>query len=360
MSCNGTWLEYWQILLKNRLNRLNNSLNYINNFPSWLEASRDALEAIANRGRIPHAILIHGPDGTGRRLLALWTIGRVLDSDDFTMDADNNIGRILDADHVPSHPDFQLVQPQQDKEKEKEKRTISIDQIRSLISFLNLTSHQSGAKAALISPAQALTVQAGNSLLKTLEEPPGDSLIVLVTDSLSRIAPTVVSRCHRIRITTPNTAAATRWLRGHRGDVDWKTALELAGGAPFKALELHESGFTQQAAEFEQDLLALLDKRVTPAVVAKRWSRQDQDRYLRWLYQRVSGEIRQSVIGDGSNGNQIPQYRYLQIRPKTLNIERSFGCLRDINELRRLQGAGLNADLQLTDLLTRWYGGGGL
>jgi DNA polymerase-3 subunit delta' len=342
------------------LNRINNKLKYINHFPSWLEPSRDNLEAIASQGRFPHAILIHGPEGTGRRLLALWAIGRALDSDDFTMDADTNIGRILDAEIVPYHPDFQLVQPEKDKEKEKEKRTISIDQIRSLISFLNLTSHQSGTKTALISPAQVLTVPAENSLLKTLEEPPGDSLIVLVTDSLSRIAPTVISRCHRARVATPSAEEAGRWLRAHRADVNWEPALGLAGGAPFKALELHQSGFVQQAAEFEKDVLALVDKRVTPAVVAKRWARQDEDRYLRWLYQRVSDEIRDSVTNDGSKGNQKPRNRYLQIGPKTLNIERSFACLRDINELRRLQGAGLNAGLHLTNLLTRWYGGIGV
>jgi DNA polymerase-3 subunit delta' len=325
-----------------------------------LEPSRDSLEAIASQGRLPHAILIHGPEGTGRRLLALWAIGRALDSDNFTMDAENNIGRLLDVENVPCHPDFQLVQPEQEKEKEKEKRTISIDQVRSLISFLTLTSHQSGTKAALISPAQVLTLSAENSLLKTLEEPPGDSLIILVTNSLSRIAPTVISRCHRVRLTTPSAEAADGWLREHRADVNWEPALELAGGAPFKALEIHQSGFVQQAAEFEKDVLALLDKRVTPAVIAKRWAHQDEDRYLRWLYQRVSEEIRDSATNGGSKGNQKPRNRYLQIGQKTLNIERSFACLRDINELRRLQGAGLNTGLHLTNLLTRWYGGIGV
>ena len=333
----------------------------MDNFPQWLEASRASLETLAERGRFPHALLIHGPEGNGRRLLAFWAIGRLLESDDFTLDAGSNIGRVLDPGAVPYHPDFNLVQPERDekdKKKEKEKQTISIAQIRSLISFLELTSHQGGAKAALISPAQALTPHAANSLLKTLEEPPGDSLIVLVADSLSRIPSTVISRCHRVRLTLPSPEAATVWLRGHRAEVDWEPALELAGGAPFKALELHHSGFAGQAGEFEQDIRALLDKRVTPAGVAKRWSGQDADRYLRWLYQRVSREIRELFTAGGSNDIQTPRNRHLQMGLKTLNIENSFACLRDINELRRLQGAGLNGDLQLTNLLTRWYGGG--
>jgi hypothetical protein len=116
----------------------------------------------------------------------------------------------------------------------------------------------------------------------------------------------------------------------------------------------------QQAAEFEKDVLALLDQRTTPAVVAKRWANQDEDSCLRWLYQRVSREIRSSVTNDGSKADQKPRNRYLQIGKKTLSIERSFACLRDINELRRLQGAGLNKGLHLTNLLTRWYGGVGV
>jgi DNA polymerase-3 subunit delta' len=323
-------------------------------------AERDSLKALRARARFPHAILIHGPEGIGRRRLALWAIGQALQADDMAMAADDLTGRLIDSEIVPYHPDFLLVQPEKDKEKKTEKRTISIDQVRILISFLSLTSHQSGTKAVLISPAQALSVQAGNSLLKTLEEPPGDSLIVLVTDSLSRIVPTIVSRCHRIRLTTPDGAAAIQWLNGVDADIEWEPALEMADGAPYKALEMQRSGFAKQAGVFEQDLLALCDKRVTPAAVAKRWSRENEDRYLRWLYRRVTDEIRRSFSGDDINDDQMSRNRPLQMGHKSLNIERSFACLRDIDELRRLQGAGLNGDMQLANLLTRWYGGVGL
>ena len=87
-------------------------------------------------------------------------------------------GRI-DDELLPSHPDFRFLQPAEDKQ------TISIDQVRELIEFLTLTSHQHGAKVAVIAPAQAMTAPAADCLLKTLEEPTAGSYLVLIAESLS-------------------------------------------------------------------------------------------------------------------------------------------------------------------------------
>ena len=329
------------------------------NLPPWLLPARDALEGLLARRQFPHALLIHGPAGNGRRLLALWVAGRLLGLERFDLSAGLGAGRLLDSDRVSQHPDLSLVEPLLDKQGIP-KRSISIDQIRELIMTLNLTSHQRGAKVALVTPAQAMTPAAANGLLKTLEEPPGSSLIVLVSDALSRLTPTVVSRCHRVRVATPAPAAAVAWLGHQRADSDWGPVLELAGGAPLAALELQQTGFAQQAAELEQDVLALLDRKRTPTEVARRWSRLDQDLYLRWLYQRITDEIRAASGKINEKDESESRNRRLQIAGKMLNIERSFAYLLEINDLRRLKGAGLNEDLQLTELLSRWYGGVGL
>jgi DNA polymerase-3 subunit delta' len=320
-------------------------------FPNWLQPTRDSLTGMIDREQCPHAMLIHGPPGNGRRLLAMSLIGHRLGAPDFDPGPFLDASQILNSDRMPQHPDFYLVQP------EPEKRMIKIDAVRALIADLNLTSHQSGAKTALITPAEMMTRNASNALLKTLEEPEGHSLIVLVTDALSRLPATVVSRCHRVRVTAPDTAGGLSWLRGQDPDVDWGPVLELAGGAPMAAMTLQEAGFASRAAEYGQDIQALLDKRTTPAKVAKRWGKHEPDRYLRWLYFRVSAEMRSAHGVTGVDSTQKSGKGSLQMAGKMLNIESSFTCLRDIDELRRLQGAGLNGELQLSDLLTRWYGG---
>lgn len=316
-------------------------------FPEWLKAERTRLFELAENGQLPHAILIHGPIGTGRRWLALELISHLLAIEWDTQTPALSLGALIDEERAPMHADFKLVQPPPDK------RTIPVDRIRELIAFLALTSHQRGYKTALLNPAHAMNRHAANSLLKTLEEPPGDSVIVLVTDSLSRLAPTIVSRCHRIRIALPAPAPALDWLGTQLVGADCARVLELAGGAPLRAHEYHVTGVPERFAAFQADVEALLQRRDSPAGVARRWASADRDLCLSWLYRRISREVIDAQQGsDESN----PRTGSLQKPSETLNIEQAVGELRDIGELSRLQGSGLNEELQLCAILTRWCG----
>ena len=122
--------------------------------PNWLQPQVAQLDALIEKQQFPNALLIHGPEGTGRRLLALWLVGRLLNSPEMDPGAAILAANYLDPETMPQHPDFQLVQPEPDKQ------SISIKRLRELIAFLSLTSHQSGMKTALINPAQAMTTAA--------------------------------------------------------------------------------------------------------------------------------------------------------------------------------------------------------
>lgn len=316
--------------------------------PDWIIPELERLLALAGRDQLPHALLIHGPPGTGRRWLALALVRRLLNLDAGGDDAALAPGGRFDEERVPAHADLSVVQPPTGK------RVIPVDRIRDLIAFLNLTSGRGGYKAALLNPAHAMNRNAANSLLKTLEEPPGRSLIVLISDALSRLPPTVVSRCHRIRVPLPARERASAWLRDRDAAADWDALLDLAGGAPIRALEYGVAGVPAQIGEFERDVEALAARRATPVAVAKRWAKADPELCLTWLYQRISREAgvgladpqsrRNSRIGDLKNGAE------------NLSIERAHADLRQVGELRRLQGSGLNQELQLAAVLARWHG----
>src|SRR5258707_8511889 len=161
--------------------------------PPWLAKEMAALRAAYDADRIPHALLIHEAPGAGGDWLANWIAQLLLKTD-----------RTL-------HPDWISVRPIEDS------RQIRIEQVRELAQELALTSHQGGYKVGVLSPADVLNRFAANALLKTLEEPPGRTVLILVATQPSRLPPTILSRCQRIRIAAPERAQAVAWLDATRG-----------------------------------------------------------------------------------------------------------------------------------------------
>jgi DNA polymerase-3 subunit delta' len=136
-----------------------------------------------------------------------------------------------------THPDLRVLEPLERNEDGDAKRleAIPVVQVRGLTDFVQLTSHRGGRKVGLIVPAERLNSAAENALLKTLEEPPPDTYLVLVSHQPGRLRATTLSRCRRIPVPFPPTDAATRWLAAH-GVSDAAAALGHAAGAPYAAL----------------------------------------------------------------------------------------------------------------------------
>ena len=156
----------------------------------WLKnISIEWLKAISH-DRSPHAVLLNGKKGVGKRAFASWISRLKLNSDP------NSLLPVYPLIEF-EHPDMHSVSPIE------EGKSISIDQIRSLEKELNLTSHGSSGKVAIIEPANHMTVNAANGLLKLLEEPTDDTLLILISDSFGKLPSTILSRCHKINILTP-------------------------------------------------------------------------------------------------------------------------------------------------------------
>ena len=147
----------------------------------WLEAARQRLNELVDAGRCPHALLIQGRAGMGRRHLALWLAERVLGAD-----PSRSVGD--DPDSEAGHPDFVTLEIPADKTQ------IVVNQTRELIEFLQLTSHGGRGRVAVIYPAEAMNRNTANALLKTLEEPPAGTVIVLIAESPRSLPPTILSR----------------------------------------------------------------------------------------------------------------------------------------------------------------------
>ncbi|HEX6138425.1 MAG TPA: DNA polymerase III subunit delta', partial [Casimicrobiaceae bacterium] len=207
-------------------------------FP-WQDALARAL--LARRASWPHATLVAGPEGIGKRVLAQF-LARTLLCEARTAEG-GPCGTCAGCRYEAAgqHPDLRVVEPIEIEDEEaKRVEWISVERIRALTHWAELTSHRGGAKVALIVPAERMHASAANALLKTLEEPPAGTYFVLVSHLPGRLPATIVSRCQRVAAPRPTAGEARAWLAA-QGIDDAERALAQAGGAPLRAQALADA-----------------------------------------------------------------------------------------------------------------------
>ena len=208
-----------------------------------------------------HALLVQGHEGVGVLPFVLTLAQAWLCEADDSAGAHPRgpCGRCASCRLVQSHlhPDLQVLMPEvlrrqhawlrvddkadSDDSKRKPSKQIRIDEVRSVIDWVYKTSARGRGKVVVMHPAEALNPQSANALLKTLEEPPPGTRIVLSCGDPALLLPTVRSRCQTLRLATPAWAEATAWLRSQ--DVDEAEVLLAAcSGRPLDALSLATVG----------------------------------------------------------------------------------------------------------------------
>ncbi len=305
----------------------------MNSMP-WLDAATDNWLASQDNDRLPHAVLVTGPPGCGKRRLAEWMLAKKLTS--------NASQRPVFADDKLEHADLHRLSVPEDK------TTIGVDQVRELIRSLTLTSYEGRGKAAVVEPANLMTRSAANGLLKTLEEPPGDALLILVSDREGRLPATILSRCQRIAVLPPTEVEAVEWLDHVRAGRDWRRALSAAGGAPIAALALEEQ--LDLMGDMQKRFLAIQAGRESASAVAAEWAKMDTDFVLNWLAGTVSNLLK--ALNCGQKWAQGLDFDVSAMqRMDTRNL---FCYLDIINRLRGANKGSFNVQLALERLLVDW------
>lgn len=179
----------------------------------------DALTRSLQANRVAHAYLFEGPDGCGRRSTALALIQALFCSRPIEGDSCGVCSscRKLSAGN---HPDLQFLAPLPDK------RDISIEQVRELQQMLALRPFEAKRKACLIEPAERMNEKSANALLKTLEEPPGHAIMILLTSQADMLLSTIRSRCQHLRFSRLSDDVVAQLLQ--QQGMSEQRALELA------------------------------------------------------------------------------------------------------------------------------------
>ena len=203
-------------------------------------------ELLSRRERWPHALLITGPAGIGKRVLA-FRLARALLCESPAADG-VPCGACASCRYAAAgqHPDLRVVEPVDiDDGEAKPIEWIAVDRIRAVTRWAELTSHRGGAKVALIAPAERMNAAAANALLKTLEEPPAGTYFMLVSHQPGRLPATIVSRCQRIAAPRPTRSEGRDWLMA-QGLHDADSVLAQANDAPLAALALADAGYQDE------------------------------------------------------------------------------------------------------------------
>lgn len=269
----------------------------------WQSEAWQQLAQQAEEQRLPHAILLAGPAGIGKTAFAMAFMQRILC---LAPSAGTACGACKSCQLLAAgtHPDFHTVTGKEDG------KAIGIDQVRELCALLGQTSQQGGWKTALISPAEAMTVQSANALLKNLEEPPGRTLIVLVSHEPHRLLPTIRSRCQQLRFGVPPVEQTEDWLRQASGAADVAALLRDAGGRPLLALSLNSGDYREQRAAFEGVLEGLARGELAPFNAAEQLvaaGLHSQAAPLDWFQSRVAGMVTalQTAFGESDEALNV-------------------------------------------------------
>lgn len=231
----------------------------------WQAEPWQRLGAQWRAGRCPHALLLSGAPGLGKRRFAeAFAALALCEQPRHGLACGDCRGcRLWQAG---SHPDFLRVQP------EKPGGPLKVEQVRQLGSFVGRTSGREGARVVWLAPAEAMNVNAANALLKNLEEPAPSVVFLLVSDAPAGLLPTIRSRCQTVPFPAPARDVALRWLKeGGLDGTGAARALELAGGAPLLAVNLAEPEAREAREQFLSDLTELTRGAASAVALAGRW-----------------------------------------------------------------------------------------
>lgn len=305
----------------------------------WHAEHWSRLQARRERGALPHALLLCGAAGLGKRALAQRFVAGLLCREPLDGDACGQC-RGCQLFAAGSHPD--VIELSFAVRKDKTLRSeIVVDQIRALSARLAMNSQLGGWQVATIDPADAMTPSAANALLKTLEEPAAQTMLILIADAPWRLPPTIRSRCQRIELQMPAASEALDWLQA-QGVPDAEAALVAAGGNPGLASSWAGEGALARRQEVRKDLVALAAGRGQPAEMVKRWLDDEPAQRLWFAAQAAADEVKCRSIGERG-----PLASSLEVD----GLDHWYAA---VNRAREGLRGPLRADLLLLELLARW------
>ncbi len=318
---------------------------------AWQAGDWQRLVSFQRSRRLPHALLLSGPAGTGKQHFSE-AFARFMLCENPAEQACGRCKACLLTSRG-THPDLVEISP------EEPGKPIRIDQIRALNQFMAGAAQQGGYRVIVITPPEEMNINAANALLKGLEEPGNDTLFLLVSHNPGRLMATIRSRCQVVTMAVPSADQALNWL-SEQPDIgaDAELALKLSGGAPLAALEFVRNRGAERRGVMLNGLKGCASGRLSAPDVAQQWQKEDPVTLLAWLHGFVSDLVRFKLTESEAGLNSIDARSLISKASARTSEEKLFALMDKIHEYRLqvLAKSNPNRQLMFEDLLIRWTG----
>ena len=260
----------------------------------WQQAPWLQFQAMRQQQRMPHALLLSGLKGLGKTAFANKLVASLLcqqPAADVEACGECHSCLLLAAGN---HPDHHVVSP------EEPGKQIKVDQIRHLKASQTLMPKVSAGKTVLITEADSMNISAFNSLLKLLEEPQPDTVLILISENGQQLPVTIKSRCQTLLMPAPDAETAQGWLLEQSPELsaaDCQSLLKLTHGAPLQALAIREYGLAQ-SQQISRDMGLLMKTQVNPVLMAAQWQNYDLLSVMQQIQNMMQAKITSLMTGE--------------------------------------------------------------
>jgi len=286
---------------------INNLIDY-----PWHQKTWEKFLTASRKKQVPHAILLSGEEGLAKSKLAERMAKSLIcmNSDSSETSEACNECQSCKTFESGANPDFIQISLLEDKQQ------IGVDQVRVLSEFLNYSRSYNTHRVVILNPTERMNLNAANSLLKSLEEPAANTVIILVTAKINQLLATIKSRCQLFHVVTPSINETTKWLEGKNDNIEPQALIELVGNKPLKVLNISQEDIDNRN-KFFQELNAVINHEITVTEMAKNWEKFDTEIILNWqinsIQHAIKSQLKAKSSMQGADKNSLDLTNHLSI-----------------------------------------------
>lgn len=319
-----------------------------NSILPWQKKNWDLLLGYIKQERIPQALLITGAGGLGKKHLAFQFAYSLICSS--PQDNGSNCGNCNGCLLImaETHPDLFLIKP------DEEKKSISINQIRRVVTDTYLKPQFETYRVVIIAPADVMTSSAANAFLKCLEEPTERTLFILISDKPNRLPATIISRCQKLSVTMPEKPILYEWLKEQGIHNNQETLLNLLRDSIFTTQQITNDILLKQRTDCFNDWLSIAKRASHPGIISEKWLKISEIDLINWQVSWTADLIKcvHKINAELISNQDVA--KLLQSLSQQLELKGLYRLYDKLLVSRLQLSSQINIQIMIEDILVQW------